>query len=91
MAALLKERTDIKNKNKIIEEIKILQATIIPPEMSPDGHNLLQRMNWLISQVGENSGAPTQAQWKWINILSEEAGNTLTQWKVLKDRIIREN
>ena len=76
-----------KKAARLSNEIDELRSRIIPFRMSPDGPNILSRMNWLFNQVGENSGAPTISQEEWINKLLKEAENVMQNWKNFLSKI----
>ena len=56
-------------------------------QLSPDGSNILNRMNWLFNQVRKNSDKPTLAQQKWIEYLIKQAEQVTVEWKELSDSI----
>jgi len=71
----------------LIENAEELRSRITPDRQSPDGYNILNRMNWLFNQVRKNSDKPTLAQQKWIEYLIKEAEEVTVEWKELLDSI----
>lgn len=68
---------------KIISKIDDINYKIVPERMSPNGMNLLPRMNWLFNQVRKNSWEPTLAQKEWIDKLINESDKVLVEWEDL--------
>ena len=66
--------------SKLINKLEELRSVIVPDDLSPDGPNILNRMNWLFNQVRKNSDKPTQSQHYWINLLIEQADDLLNEW-----------
>jgi photosystem II stability/assembly factor-like uncharacterized protein len=54
------------------------------------GHvNLPARLNWLTIQVGNNSGAPTEAQMEWVGTFAEQAAHAIAKLEEIKTRLRR--
>ena len=71
----------------LIKNVEELRSRITPERLSPDGSNILNRMNWLFNQVRKNSDKPTIAQQKWIEYLIKQAEQVTVEWKELSDSI----
>lgn len=77
-------------KNKaasMLKRIDEINFKIVPEELSPNGLNILSRMNWLYNQVRKNSDEPTSAQKEWINYLIGESELVLREWKELSESL----
>jgi photosystem II stability/assembly factor-like uncharacterized protein len=71
----------------LIKNVEELRSRIKPERLSPDGYNILYRMNWLFNQVRKNSDKPTLAQQKWIEYLIKQAELVTVEWEELSDSI----
>jgi len=84
---------DIKTRYKgvevsgLIKNVEELRSRITPERLSPDGTNILNKMNWLFNQVRKNSDKPTLAQQKWIENLIKQAEQVIVEWWELSDLI----
>ena len=71
----------------LTKDIYELRSRITPERLSPNGSNILKRMNWLFHQVRENSDKPTGAQQKWITYLIKGAEEVRGEWNEFLDSI----
>ncbi|HCC70144.1 MAG TPA: hypothetical protein DEQ09_03195 [Bacteroidales bacterium] len=65
---------------KLNTKLEELRSVIVPDDVSPDGPNILNRMNWLFNQVRKNSDKPTQSQHYWISLLMKQADDLIIEW-----------